>query len=57
MAKQIKRSPASLFGGIIIAVVIFALWLLIFWEPNAVEIAIGAAIALVIAVWTRVANL
>lgn len=58
MAKtDIKRSPASLIGGILIAVVIFVLWVLIFWEPSALEIVAGAVVAAVVGVWTRLANL
>lgn len=54
---DIKRSPASLIGGILIAVVIFVLWVLIFWEPSALEIVAGALVAAVVGVWTRLANL
>lgn len=58
MAKaDIKRSPASLFGGIIIAGVIFVLWNLIFWVPSPLEVVAGAVIAGAIGVWTRLANL
>lgn len=56
-AQPIKRSPASLFGGIIIAGVIFVLWNLIFWVPSAVEVVIGAVLAGAIGIWTRMANL
>lgn len=58
MAKaEIKRSPASLFGGIIIAGVILALWTLIFWVPGPLEFAAGVVVAGAIGVWTRLANL
>ena len=55
--KTIKRSPASLFGGVIIALMIFAIWVLNFDDPSTIEIGIGAAIALAVGIWTRVANL
>ncbi len=57
MAQQIKRSPASLYGGIVIALVVFVLWTLILWQPSAAEIVIGAVIAGAIGIWTRLANL
>lgn len=57
MAQQIKRSPASLFGGIIIALVVFVLWTLILWPPSTVEVVIGVVIAGAIGIWTRLANL
>lgn len=58
MAKaDTKRSPASLIGGILIALVIFVLWVLIFWQPSALEIIAGAVVAAIVGVWTRLANL
>lgn len=55
--KPIKRSPASLFGGILIAVAIFVVWMLVMENPGAVEILIGLALAAAVGVWTRLANL
>lgn len=55
--RDIKRSPASLYGGIVAAGVIFTLWLLIFWEPSALQVITGAVIAVAVGVWTRLANL
>ncbi len=57
MAQQIKRSPASLYGGIVIALVVFVLWTLILWQPSATEVVIGALVAVAIGIWTRLANL
>lgn len=57
MAKKVKRSPASLFGGILIAIAIFVIWMLIFEDPGFWLIVLGAAIALAVGVWIRVANL
>ena len=57
MAQEIKRSPASLYGGIIITLVFFALWNLILWPTGPIEFAIGAVIAVAIGIWTRLANL
>lgn len=57
MAHQIKRSPASLYGGIIITLVVFVLWNLILWPTGPAEITIGAVIAVAIGIWTRLANL
>lgn len=57
MAQQIKRSPASLFGGIIITLVMFLLWILITWEPSATQIATGAVASVAVGIWTRLANL
>ncbi|MDZ7788206.1 MAG: hypothetical protein U5K73_08835 [Halofilum sp. (in: g-proteobacteria)] len=55
--QHIKRSPASLYGGIVIALVVFALWTLILWEPSATQVVIGAIVAGAIGIWTRLANL
>lgn len=57
MAQQIKRSPASLYGGIVIALVVFVLWTLILWQPSTAQVVIGAVIAGAIGIWTRLANL
>ena len=57
MKAEVKRSPASLYGGIVSAAVIFGLWLLILWEPSALEVVAGAIIAGAVGVWTRLANL
>jgi multisubunit Na+/H+ antiporter MnhE subunit len=55
--KPIKRSPASLFGGILIAVAIFVVWMLVMENPSVVEVLVGLVLAAAVGVWTRLANL
>lgn len=57
MAKQIKRSPASLFGGVLIAIGIFVIWMLVLDDPGVWMTALGVVIAVAVGVWTRLANL
>ena len=55
--KPIKRSPASLFGGILIAVAIFVVWMLVMENPSVVKVLVGLVLAAAVGVWTRLANL
>lgn len=55
--KPIKRSPASLFGGILIALAIFVIWMLSMKDPGILEILVGLGLAVAVGVWTRLANL
>jgi hypothetical protein len=57
-----KRSVASLVGGVVIALGCFVLWVLVASQlahgtPSIPVIAAGAAVALGIGVWIRVADL
>jgi low affinity Fe/Cu permease len=59
-ATRLKRSPASLFGAFVIAFGIFMLWLLVARElghGDTTTLAIGLAVAAVVGVWIRVADL
>jgi hypothetical protein len=52
-----KRSGASLIGGIVIAVGIFALLLLLMGNPGPLGIAIAALVSLGVGAWVRLADL
>lgn len=58
MAQQaeIKRSVASLIGGIVIAIFVFVLWLLLFGQ-GPVAIGSGLLVSLLLGVWVRLADL
>ena len=47
----------SLIGGVFTAVVVFALWLLLFGAASAVTIGLGALVAIGLGVWIRLADL
>lgn len=58
----IKRNIASLVGGVVIAAGCFVLWVLVAseltqWPPGIGVVAAGAAVALAIGIWIRVADL
>lgn len=57
---EIKRSAASLIGGIFVAIFVFVLWLLLMGGTAAASpltIAIGLLIAVPLGVWVRIADL
>ena len=56
-AVRVKRSLPSLIGGVFTAIVVFALWLLLFGASNLVLTAIGAVIAIALGSWIRLADL
>jgi hypothetical protein len=58
--RQLKRSPASLFGAFVIALGIFVLWVLVGRElgyTNAVTLGAGLIVSAAIGIWIRVADL
>jgi hypothetical protein len=59
VAKQgeIKRSVASLVGGIFVAAFVFVLWLLVLGSHGPVEIVSGLIIAGALGIWVRLADL
>lgn len=56
-AAHLKRSMPSLIGGIFSAIVAFVLWLLLFGTANIATVALGAAVALALGIWIRLADL
>jgi mannose/fructose/N-acetylgalactosamine-specific phosphotransferase system component IID len=54
---RVKRSMPSLIGGIFTAVVVFALWLLLFGAGSIPMILLGFVIAGVLGTWIRLADL
>jgi len=59
---SVKRNVASLVGGVVIALGCFVLWVLVASQlgggaPSVPVIAAGAAVALGIGVWIRIADL
>jgi hypothetical protein len=54
---EIKRSVASLVGGIVIAIFVFVLWLLVLGSHGPVEIVSGLIVAAALGVWVRLADL
>jgi hypothetical protein len=57
---RLKRSPASLFGAVVIALGIFALWVLVTRELGVNGVAplcAGLVVAAAVGVWIRVADL
>jgi hypothetical protein len=53
----LKRSAASLVGGIAVGVAVFVLWLLLAGEASVATIATGAVVATAIGTWVRLADL
>ena len=53
----LKRSTASLIGGIFSAVVAFVLWLLLFGTASIPVIVLGAVVAIGLGAWIRLADL
>jgi hypothetical protein len=54
---EIKRSVASLVGGIFVAIFVFVLWLLVLGSHGALEIASGLVVASLLGIWVRLADL
>ena len=54
---RLKRSQASLFGGIACGVGVFILVLLLAAGPSLINIAIGLVIGAALGVWVRLADL
>jgi hypothetical protein len=54
---RLKRSQASLFGGIACGIGVFILVLLLAGGPSPLNIAIGLAIGAALGVWVRLADL
>lgn len=54
---RLKRSQASLFGGIACGVGVVILYLLLAGDLSPLNIAIGLAIGAALAVWVRLADL
>ena len=54
---HLKRSMPSLIGGIFSAIVVFALWLLLFGTASVPLIALGLVLSVVLGVWIRLADL
>ena len=54
---RLKRSQASLFGGIASGVGVFILYLLLAGEPTALNVAVGLVIGCVLGAWVRLADL
>jgi hypothetical protein len=59
MAQQaeIKRSVASLVGGIVIAIFVFVLWLLVLGGHGPIEVVSGLIVASMLGIWVRLADL
>jgi hypothetical protein len=54
---RLKRSQASLFGGIACGIGVFILVLLLAGGPSPLNIAIGLAVGAALGVWVRLADL
>ena len=53
----LKRSVASLIGGIAVGVFVFILWLLLTGNTSPAAIASGLVVASLIGAWVRLADL
>jgi hypothetical protein len=54
---HLKRSMPSLIGGIFSAIVVFAIWLLLFGTGSIAMIALGAVLSAGLGTWIRLADL
>jgi hypothetical protein len=54
---HLKRSMPSLIGGIFSAIVVFAIWLLLFGTGSIATIALGAVLSTALGIWIRLADL
>ena len=54
---QVKRSMPSLIGGIFTAIVVFAIWLLLFGIGSVATVLLGLVIAAGLGTWIRLADL
>jgi multisubunit Na+/H+ antiporter MnhE subunit len=57
MAATLKRSVASLVGGIAVALGVLLLWLLLAGSLQPASIAIGLVLAAAVGAWVRLADL
>jgi len=53
----LKRSIASLIGGIAVGVFVFGLWLLIAGHASPAAVALGLVLAVLVGGWVRLADL
>lgn len=53
----LKRSTASLIGGIAVAIFVLALWLLLAGDVTPAAVASGLVVASLIGAWVRLADL
>ncbi len=53
----LKRSTASLVGGIAVAMGVLALWLLLAGSADPANLAIGLVLAAAVGAWVRLADL
>ena len=53
----LKRSMPSLIGGIVVASFVFVLWLLVAGSSSPTAVAAGAAVAIAVGAWVRLADL
>jgi len=54
---RLKRSQASLFGGMACGIGVFILYLLLAGGPNPLNLIIGIAIGVALGAWVRLADL
>lgn len=54
---HVKRSLPSLIGGIFTAIVVFAIWLLLFGTGSVPMVLLGLMIAAALGAWIRLADL
>lgn len=54
---QVKRSMPSLIGGIFTAIVVFAIWLLLFGAGSVATVVLGLAVSIGLGSWIRLADL
>ena len=54
---RLKRSKASLVGGIATAIGVFILALLLLGGPSGLNVVVALAIALALGIWVRLADL
>ncbi len=57
MAATLKRSVASLVGGIAVALGVLLLWLLLADSLQPASIAVGLVLAIAVGAWVRLADL
>ena len=57
MAARLKRSMASLVGGVAVAIGVLLLWLLLAGSLQPASIAVGLVLAIAVGAWVRLADL
>ena len=55
--QHLKRSMPSLIGGIFSAIVVFAIWLLLFGTGSIPLVALGLVLSIALGTWIRPADL